>query len=87
MIHGSIILPKNLWNNAYPTGDLPSRYLESMVYIPQNNTVFLFGGESDSGTILGDSWLYNINENSWTELNLNINPPARESFGLVYRFK
>jgi N-acetylneuraminic acid mutarotase len=64
----------NTWTNLNPTGALPlARIGQSMVYDPSTLRVIMFGGQySDAAFVagfLGDTWAYDPNANTWTDLN------------------
>lgn len=64
----------------------------SMVYDKHNNVFILFGGmcadpklnRCDRGVSLGDTWVYDIATNTWTEMYPTVSPSARERHSLVY---
>ena len=69
-------------NSVWPT----SRACHKMVYLPTSNQIFLFGGVHDfsSDIPLLDTWLYNLNDSEWEQLQTVNHPPPRFSHGLVY---
>ncbi|MGY5853067.1 MAG: kelch repeat-containing protein [Candidatus Thorarchaeota archaeon] len=68
------------------TGDPGLRSAHSMVFDPYNGVAVMFGGTSFEGGIhaLGDTWIYSYPTNTWTELMLRTNPPARANAAMVY---
>ncbi|GAH57004.1 unnamed protein product, partial [marine sediment metagenome] len=44
----------------------------------------LFGGRDSEGAFLNDTWIYDFNDNSWTEKTFFVQPPGREYFGMCY---
>ena len=54
----------------------PGRWLHSMVTIKDN--VFIYGGVSNSETLLNDVWVYNPTEGTWWKLQTATKPQARK---------
>jgi hypothetical protein len=57
-----------------------------MVYDPHNQVIVLFGGKvaEGYGNQVRDTWLYDYQHNSWTELVLTTRPSARDYHDMVY---
>lgn len=64
----------------------PARGGHAMAYDPQNEVTVLFGGYNFEGGYhsIGDTWVYSYQLNTWTELDLAVSPPARDSHSMVY---
>ena len=62
----------------------PAREAGSAVYDAADGYVLLFGGKSNTTQLIRDTWTYHAGV--WTNLtpSLAVQPPARESFNLVY---
>lgn len=60
----------------------PARTLASMAYDPSTQTIVLFGGTSEEGLSLGDTWIWD--GQTWAQPPLTTSPPARTGAGLVY---
>ncbi len=58
----------------------------SMVYDRANDVFILFGGrcESCSPAIRGETWVYDLNTNTWTNMQPAVSPPARQQHTMVY---
>lgn len=70
------------WLPLHPvTSPLP-RDSASMVYDAATGTIVLFGGISDSGTVLDDTWSWD--GSSWTQLHPTTSPQARDAAGMAY---
>lgn len=54
----------------------PGRWLHSMVTIKDN--VYIYGGVSNSETLLNDVWVYNPTEGTWWKLETATKPQARK---------
>ena len=58
----------NTWTELEPSGPVPkARQGHAMIYDPASSRVILFGG-FDGQEILGDTWAYDPDTNTWTEL-------------------
>lgn len=78
----------NTWNEQILQGSPPPpAAAHAMVYDPVNKRVILFGGVDPTGIHLdNDAWAYNVEANSWTNLNLNPadSPSPRSLTAMVY---
>jgi hypothetical protein len=79
------------------TNGAPPAFEATMAYDPVSGRLLLFGGiralssadADDAGTadpepLLGDTWAYDAQTNTWTDLKPAVEPPAREIAGLAY---
>lgn len=74
---------ENNWTKKYPNDNPSGRYGPAMCFLG-NSLVLLFGGLTWSGDSPNDTWLFNLNDNTWTNMNPVNNPPGRNSHDLVY---
>ncbi len=76
----------NTWTEVNPTISAPPRFGHNMAYNTADSVIVLFGGVScyDSKSAYGDTWIYSVEDNQWTEMTPEISPPARAYCGLVY---
>ncbi|MBA7533166.1 N-acetylneuraminate epimerase [subsurface metagenome] len=68
------------WKNLNPIPSPSPRCGHNMVYDVGSDRVILFGGFECTGIdapIYNDTWSYDFNSNTWTELNPENNPPNR----------
>jgi len=64
--------------------DGPSdRYLPAFTYDPINTRVMMFGGATNDEEF-GDTWVFNYETQSWSELTLETTPTPRHSAVMVY---
>jgi hypothetical protein len=79
---------ENSWTNLSPEVHPSNRVTGKMVYNSRVDRVMFFGGrEFDGHSLLmyyGDTWTYEYNTNTWTEMNSPNPPPARFSHSLSY---
>ena len=63
-------------------GQPPSRANASAAWDAADGEYLLFGGESSSKVVLGDTWAFKAG--SWIQVNTTPSPPARFGAGLAY---
>jgi hypothetical protein len=54
-----------------------------MIYLPAYHQLFLFGGFSATDRI-SDTWIYDITDNRWTQLQLENSPSDRSDAAIAY---
>jgi N-acetylneuraminic acid mutarotase len=61
----------------------------SMAYDEESDRIILFGGwyMNMSGFIENDTWAYDFNSDTWTEMKPSISPPSRNNHAMVYDSK
>ena len=64
----------------------PAREGPRMAYDTESDRVILFGGRSAQrgGNLFNDTWAYDFNTDSWTEMKRSISPPARTHHYMTY---
>ena len=77
----------NTWTNMNPAVAPCPRTFHGMAYDSDNKVVVLFGGQDNSGTLLGDTWIYNVKTNTWTNMNPAVAPSPREANAMAYDSK
>src|SRR2546421_12022228 len=71
-------LNANTWTNLNPGNAPRVRYIHALAYDSESDRVILFGGAYGSGNatfLLNDTWAYDFNTNTWTNMNPG-NPPS-----------
>ncbi|MGH9910522.1 MAG: kelch repeat-containing protein, partial [Nitrososphaerales archaeon] len=69
---------------------LPAPRRTKMAYDSINNIAILFGGEGSGITetsmfkAYDDTWIYNFDSNSWTQIAATISPPGRYAHLIIY---
>jgi len=76
-------LEKENWREIKSSSPPPSRLSPGLVYDPSHHQVILFGGYSSRGR-LDDTWLLDLNDYEWEEVNPALSPPARSDLGMAY---
>ena len=77
-----ISLNDNSWSNITSPGPL-ARYMHSMAIDNHNQTIVLFGG-SIVYDPFSDTWVYNLTDNTWTQMSPTTSPPGRSRYSMVY---
>ncbi len=71
-----------------PTTPTPSPRIQSgMAYDAESNRIIIFGGttsEDIGGDLYGDTWSYDLNLNTWTDMNPAEAPSPRSDFAMAY---
>jgi N-acetylneuraminic acid mutarotase len=78
----------NTWEELEPNEAPPARGYSAIAYDAKSDRVILFGGEDESaGNIYKDTWVYQSDTNTWTELYPDISPSNRGWHAMVYSTK
>jgi N-acetylneuraminic acid mutarotase len=85
ILFSSRALADDDWTQKFPTSNPSSRHQHAVAYIGDNK-IILFGGryfiiEPDQ---FDDTWVYDLNQNSWTEKFPSSKPQARFRHGMAY---
>ncbi|UCE10875.1 MAG: hypothetical protein JSW61_02810 [Candidatus Thorarchaeota archaeon] len=78
-------LNNNNWTNMRPSPHPTSRFISAMTYDVESDRVILFGGAQGgiSPRKYTDTWAYDFNTNTWTNMNPIPNPPS-EPYDMTY---
>lgn len=77
-------LNTNTWTN-WTSGTAPSpRTGHRMAYDAQSDRVILFGGQEGPPPRKDDTWSFDFNTNTWTEMNVDTRPGSRDIHQLAY---
>src|SRR3989454_2229632 len=68
----------NTWTEMRPAVHPPGRAYPGMTYVTGPDRILLFGGAVGNDR-LNDTWAYDFNSNTWTDLNPATHPSARGS--------
>lgn len=76
------------WTNMTPAVQ-PAGYVNSrMVYDSESDRIILFGGDTENTPIhqspTDETWSYNFDANTWTQMNPSAFPSARMLHGMAY---
>ena len=74
----------NEWMEMTPTKKPPGRFGHNMAYDAESDRIILFGGSVYDLQPIDDTWSYDFNTNTWTEMNPPMSPPARQYFSMAY---
>ncbi|MHA2238776.1 MAG: Kelch repeat-containing protein [Candidatus Hodarchaeales archaeon] len=74
-----------IWSKLSPQIHPSPRSDPEMVYDSDNNIIILFGGYNIDETLLDDTWIYFINNNTWKERFPEMGPEARYGHSMCYQ--
>ena len=75
----------NTWTAIKSTGGPSYRVGHTMVYHPGSDRIILFGGHHLGDLEFSDeTWAYDYNTNTWTQLQPSIHPSGRRLHSMVY---
>lgn len=75
----------NNWTEVSPTFAPSPRFAASMTYDSESDRVILFGGVSISaGVEYNDTWAFDLETNTWEEMNPSSAPAARYGAAITY---
>ena len=72
------------WTEVTPAHSPYGRGSHAMVYDSVNDRVLLFSGYGSIGPEIADTWAYDYNTNTWTEMNPTASPGQRYGAGYVF---
>ncbi len=74
----------NTWTNLQPPNSPPPHHFTDLVYHEAKDRIVMFGGFSTGGLLLNDTWTFDVNTNTWTELAPTTPPGPRLYHTLAY---
>jgi N-acetylneuraminic acid mutarotase len=75
----------NTWTVIHSTGGPSYRGCHTMVYHPGTDQIILFGGHHQGDVSFSDeTWAYDYNTNTWTQLDPASHPSGRRLHDMVY---
>ena len=74
---------KDAWENKTPAVSPGVHRMGGLAYDSRSDRTVLFGGTGDAGRT-NDTWSYDVNANTWTELKPVVKPPARSEAAMAY---
>jgi hypothetical protein len=72
------------WKSMRPAVSPPPRINAGVAYDVESDRIILFGGVDAGQRLLGDTWAYDYNSNTWTNLTPPSGPSARSSPAMAY---
>lgn len=73
----------NTWSEIEAANMPPARFNSMFTYIPGRHQIFLFGGFASNGRV-DDTWIYDIESSTWTELDPPDHPNQRSDSSIAY---
>ena len=56
-----------------------------MAYIPELDRVLFYSGMlEDEGVLPAETWYYDYDSNTWTEIDVDVSPPALAMYAMAY---
>lgn len=83
----SFDIENKLWTEMFPKVSPKARCGQGMVYDVESDRVVMFGGfgcTAVNDPVFSDTWTYDFNTNSWTEMKPINNPAERMYFAFTY---
>jgi len=74
----------NTWTNMSPDVDPGARNRFRLVSIFGTDKLILFGGGKPDLTYFGDTWIYDLSDNTWMNMDPVIRPAARVEYGMSF---
>lgn len=74
---------ENIWTEQYPVEHPPERGGHSLAYL-NNDRALLYGGVSEWGYYLYDTWIYDFSDNSWIQQYPISNPSGRNYHDMAH---
>ncbi len=75
---------KNTWVNKTSSASPTGRQRIPLMYDSESDRVILFGGWLGDENVLGDTWAYDFNTNTWTDMKPALSPHPRARYGRAY---
>jgi len=72
-----------VWTNMNPVGGPERLFAPAMAYDAGSDRVIMFGGNNTSGQV-GGTWAYDVNTNTWTQMDPADKPAQRAFMHLAY---
>ena len=77
-------LSTNTWTEKSPSTNPSPRDTHAMAYNSLSDRVILFGGCGDNSELFGDTWVYDLFTNTWTNMSPLMQPSPRYCHSMVY---
>ncbi len=74
------------WTDMQPANAMPKRWFPAIAYHPSCDRVIIFGGftSASSDETSAETWAYDHNTNTWTDLKPAVSPSARAYAAMAY---
>ena len=72
------------WEQMRPDEKPSPRKASQIAYDAESDRIILFGGGQSSEDNYDDTWAYDYNTDTWTEMQPEVSPPGRGYHGMVY---
>lgn len=75
---------ENTWVNKTGDSNPPARKRNPLMYDEANDITIMFGGWLGGSDVIGDTWAYDFESNTWENMNPSVAPTPRARYGRVY---
>ncbi len=85
IVPGTALAQESVWTDMAPATGPSARGAHDMAYDSESDRIVLFGG--GTGLVIGfmdDTWTYDFNANTWTDMNPGNRPSPREGHAMAY---
>ena len=72
------------WEQMSPVAMPSKRWASQMAYDGESDRIVFFGGGTGPFNSFDDTWVYDYNTDTWTEMQPEVSPPARAYHGMDY---
>ncbi len=72
------------WTTMDPVSRPSPRFYHAMAYDSESDRVVLFGGFTATGTFSDETWTYDLDTNTWTDVTLSVGPSGRANHAMAY---
>lgn len=66
------------WTQLLPPHSPPLRVSFRIAYLGEDKVILFGGRSSENSSLIGDTWIYGLSDNEWTEVKCDTSPRARE---------
>ncbi len=73
----------NNWYNVTPAISPSARQAHAMATIDGTDKILLFGGNGPASGYLDETWVYDLSDNTWTQVNTAIRPRGRQNHAMA----
>jgi hypothetical protein len=77
----------NTWTQMAFGPDGPTHIGARLAYDAESDRIILFGGCDMGGSLYNDTWAYDFNSDTWTEMKPRTSPPGRNYQAMAYNAK
>ncbi|MFQ5919928.1 MAG: kelch repeat-containing protein, partial [Thermoplasmata archaeon] len=86
IVPGTAIAQESVWTDLAPATGPSARGAHDMAYDSESDRIVLFGGGTTVFVtgFMDDTWTYDFNANTWTDMNPGNRPSPRDGHAMAY---